>query len=474
MFNIPKNRNLYHWFQKKSINAENLNKYLELKPDTNRNVGALPYDWIKSFPKQERASVTQQVQDILSEFARITDWLQGEGKFKGWAKIDPADFLLDHEFILKELKKILKRDDIKISYAGSGAIKNCQRLDVGDYSYALSGFRSERACKWGFGDYFQRGHGRGYEPQNAITAYKRGAHGRFAKPFTVKVSANEERGGFILSKFVDKQSKAPIGKMQQSRGYFVNLDPSGDTINNINTDIGGCMVNLRHILNKNTRNTWTYFAKMFDTNMERLSNPVATKVQKYLMTEKQKGTDILSLDFINNMKLNKEERDFAVKFIRSLKKSRVQKENPIKSGKYEEVKKLLQEDINTMFTDRINQNEKLEDIKKHFESYPALFAEELGLSNVPVLENWVDLYRDCGKEFDINLKNYFSKKDVVAFFDKNYDFCRNNDALINRFKKDYKIEKELEKFEKRYAQSDLGQSETSWDSFLEFMNRNNK
>lgn len=471
MFSIAKQRNLLHWFKHKSIGAEKLNKYLELFPETNRNVGTLPYDWLKPFEPSNRASVTRQVQDSFTSFSKETAHVAGKSPSRGWRLVNPDDFKEAQKVLVEKLKKILNREDIKIAHAGTGALKNCHRLDVGEYSYALSGFRAPSVAKKGFGNYFTKAHGRGNEPSNFITAYNKGAHGRFVKPFTVKISDTKDKGGYVLSKFVDKQKKAPIGEMQESRGYFLNLDRSEDTINNINTDIGGCIANARHIKNKNVKNSWNYFARMFDINSARLKTPKAQMVQKRLLEDKLKGENILAAEYINQSGLKGEDKDIAVKLLRSLRKVRVQKEKLIKKGKFEEVKKLINEDISFIYSGKKNVINEITDFVQKFETYPRLIADEMEIPAVLLLENWTNLYQKYGTACEVKLNNCFAKKDVIKLLNKKYVNLRNNDALIEKLRSDFKLNKEISALEKKYKQSALGKSEVSWDAFEEFMNR---
>ncbi|HIU92956.1 MAG TPA: hypothetical protein IAD26_07475 [Candidatus Limenecus avicola] len=474
MFVIAKQKNLLHLFKKKSISAEKLDNYLQQFPKTGRNIGALPYDWIKSVNPENRALVTKQVQDTFTSFSRETAPTKGKSKIFGWEDVDPELFAAAHKKLVDSLKRILKRDDISVSYAGSGAVKNCHRLDVGDYSYALSAFRDENAAKKGFEDYYLRAHGRGNEPQNALTAYRQGSHGRFAKPFTVRISAQNDDGGYILSKFIDTQKKAPIGKIQESRGRFINVDRSEDTINNIHTDIGGCLWNPRFIKKKKYKNAWEYFARMLDLHSARLEKPRAIDVQAYLLEQKRKGVDILSPDFVNHMQLKKPDKAIAIKFLNSLRKVNLQKEKLLLSGDFKMIKKLLSEDASFVYSSHKSSSEEVIDVVRKFETYPALLAEELGISPVPVLENWAELYKKYGSSCDINLKNNYTKKDILEFVEKNYINIRNDESLMAKLKFELKLGKELAKLEKDYAQSDLGKAETGWDAFYDFMNRANK
>lgn len=470
MFSIAKQKNLYHWFQNKSISAQKLNKYLQNFPETDRNIGELPFDWIKSFPKNERAKITRLVQDTFVSFSKETAGIRS-AKGENPRFVNPERFETAQKRLVSVLKNILKRDDIAVSYNGSGALKNCHRLDVGNYSYALCSFRDKTAAKKGFEDYFVRAHGRGNEPQNAITAYKRGSHGRFVKAFSVRVSDCNDEGGFILSKFVDKQTKAPIGKLQESRGKFINLDQSSDTINNINTDIGGCLPNPRYIANKTAKHKLLYFAKLLDIQIARLSSHKAVGVQKYLLQQKQNCIDIFAPDFVNHMKLSPEEKKIAVKMLRGLKKIRAQKEKLVNSGEFEKIKKFLEDDISFVFSDKKKSNEFLQDVITKFETYPQLYARELGIAPETVLKNWASLYREYGTKADMNIKNFFSREEVIDFLEKNYQNIRLNDSLVIKLKSDFKLSKEISALEKSYKQSDIGKAETGWESFYAFMKR---
>ncbi len=152
----------------------------------------------------------------------------------------------------------------------------------------------------------------------------------------------------------------------------------------------------------------------------------------------------------------------------------LQKEKLLLSGDFKMIKKLLSEDASFVYSSHKSSSEEVIDVVRKFETYPSLLAEELGISPVPVLENWAELYKKYGSSCDINLKNNYTKKDILEFVEKNYINIRNDESLMAKLKFELKLGKELAKLEKDYAQSDLGKAETGWDAFYDFMNRANK
>lgn len=438
-----KHKTLFHWFKRESVGAISLNKYLQAYPQTNRNLGTLPYDWLKSFPTNERKNVTIQVQDLFASFSKDTSNIAGYGQYSGWSFVDCQQFEQGYKNLVRSLKEILKRKDIKIKYAGSGALKNCHRLDIGKYSYALSSFRDETAAKIGFGGYYKPCHGRGYEPQNALTAYKRASQGRWTKPFMIRISDSQDKGGYILSKFVDKQQKTKFGIFQKKCDYFINADESDDIINNINTDIGGCFVNESYIKDSVVRHAKKYFAKMLDNNIELCEQLYATKVQKYLLEQKQQGLDILSPEYMDILKtkLNSQELSLAIKQIKSLRKIRIQKEKlqKLDANKFEKVKSLLEKDIKSVYIfDRYR--DRTEDFIRRLKTYPVLVADELGLSHFPVLDGWMTIFQEYGRCIDFScMKDKFTSSDISKFIKANYEDFKMDKNLLERLKESFQI-----------------------------------
>lgn len=181
--------------KKKYITAEKLNRFRAKIPDGERRIGSLPYDWIKRIEKDKISDITRSACDVFEKFSIEIEDISNRytGKVDKLEKLKQAQSAL-----LQSLQKILKRDDIDITYVGSGSLKHCQRLDIGKYSYAISTFKSEKSANRLFSDYFCRGHGKGNEPQSLFTLFKRGSHGRFVKPFLANLSGMYDAGGYIL------------------------------------------------------------------------------------------------------------------------------------------------------------------------------------------------------------------------------------------------------------------------------------
>ena len=325
-------------------------------------------------------------------------------------------------------------------------------MDIGEYSYALSCFRDSSVTRKGFGDYLKCGHGRGYEPQNAITAYKRGAKGRWAKPFMVRVSSENDDGGYILSKFIEHQRKSPFGNMQKANDFYINYDESEDVINNINTDFGGCCPNENYMCDKLLKHWRKYFAKMLDNNSMSVNHYSKQRVQKFLLEQKHNGVDILNDDFIKsvNTLFPEEDAKFARKLIKSLKKVRKQKDILISQQKYDLVKDAIQKDLDNVFTFHPDK-EMIDTFIDKLKTYPSLVADEMEISNFSVLNSWIKIHKDYNLIFSFNsIENRFTRKDILNFLDLFYSNIRNEKNLLDSLNNLYDIKREIEVLESKY------------------------
>ena len=156
--------------------------------------------------------------------------------------------------MVEALKKVLNRGDVKSSYIDSGSFKNCHKLDVGEYSYALSTFKKYPV--FDYRGYFRESHGKGNEPQNIFTSYNKFFKGRVCRPFLANLSGEKDVGGFILSKFIDinHDKKEEQGPFITNRSFLRNNDPKGNSINGIFIEAGGFVQNKKYICNKNSAN----------------------------------------------------------------------------------------------------------------------------------------------------------------------------------------------------------------------------
>ena len=412
-------KNLYHMVKRASIDNNELYKYFGTYPSTERRIGTLPYDWIREVKPEQRAELTQSVHKVLSDFAKKL-WEQSVTVYES-AKINWNE---EQNALLKKLKQLLQREDIKIEYAGTGRLKYCSKITVGDYPYALSTFN-------GCSDFVaKRGHGTYYEPQNVFTIYKRCSQGRFAKPFMAQVSAQDEPGGYILSKFIDEKhpQKELLPRLLRSREYYYNWDELGanlqaeaqhNSIRGIGIEAGGRAKNKRYIPDPHTRYIWRNLVnKLFSEtrlNFELNQSGVfidINKMYEHLSNIKKQGIDLCEVDArkITNG-LTEDEQKVAIKLIRVLKKARKEKNKLIEKGEFEKYQKLLAEDLRHQYPfNRYNEDLNIEPLM----GYPKLVAEELGINNVPELKDFHLFVGHHAIDAD-KVAKYYTKEQVTKY-----------------------------------------------------------
>lgn len=386
--------------------AERLNRFLLQSPDAGRRIGSLPYDWIKYSKRENIPDITRQVGELFERFSKEIDNIRSKNEDR---------LIIAQQGLINALQKILGRNDIRISYAGEGALKHCQRIEVGDYSYAFSTFKSKETSRKQFADYFHEGHGKGNEPQAAFVVYKRNSHGRMARPFMANLSRVDDRGGYILSKFIDEKhpAKRRFGRIEMQRKYILNTDPN--YISGIFIEAGGCIPNKKYIQNPEIRDIWLRFARIIDSNVDFLKHSEKNvKVYQTLSALAEAGRDICNLD-LNT--LSPDERRTAFRIVKTLRKVREYKEKLISEGKFEGIRVLLNEDMIEAFPYDV--------YGKEFGGYaslwyPGLFAHELGISNVPDLETMLSLSAKYSDDIKINFAKYYSKSEVLEWLKYHY------------------------------------------------------
>lgn len=411
-------------FKREYIPAERLVGFLSKSPNADRRIGALPYDWIKVVDRENIPDITRQTGDVFERFSKEIDEVTSKEDVK---------LLTAQQKLAAALKNILRRSDIRVSYAGNGSLKHCQRLDVGDYSYAFSTFKSEDTARKPFADYFYTGHGRGNEPQTIFTAYRRYSHGRIAKPFMANLCGVNDDGGYILSKFIDENHspKQKFGVVEKQRKYMLNTDPN--YIFGINIEAGGCIPNNKYIEDAQTRNIWLRFAKIIDSTVNFLKkNETNARVHQSLINLVEQGKDICSLD-INT--LPESDRKIAFRIVKSMKKVREYKEELIHEGKYEKIRELLNEDMIDSFPYDV--------YAKEFggyapQWYPALLADELAISNVPDLDTMMSLSAKYNDMVKIDFAKHYSKAQILEWINTYYVPERDK-KLMENIRQQYNI-----------------------------------
>ena len=301
-------KNFYHLAKRNVICAKKLQKFYKKHPDASRTLGALPFDWLKNIHPDERANVTEAVSDCFVKFAKETKDYD-EFVFPRRTKMSiiktQSAFRPMYASLQEQLSAILKRDDISIDYEGSGIFKTCAKLNVGDYSYALSTFK-DKGCGSQYRNYYIFCHGRGMEPQHVFVNQKRSPHGSFVRPFMSHVCLGEEFDGFILSKYVNMRcsQKIPRGVFSNSRNFFLDVD-SHNRYNGVSFEAGGRFPNPAYIEDPKERFIWQQFAQIIDGNIadlakKKLVTPLI--VQDFLLEKSMANVDICSDAFRKNMR----------------------------------------------------------------------------------------------------------------------------------------------------------------------------
>lgn len=416
-----------HVAKRKLVNAQELNSYLKAEKQTNQAIGTLPFDFLKHSKKADRGNITQKAIEIFANFAKEATEIEETCATYVYEITKPA------EKMVNALKKLLKREDINSNYVDSGSFKNCQKLTVGKYSYALSTFKkypifNERG-------YFREAHGKGNEAQSIFTAYKRFSQGRVCKPFLANLSAEAQEGGFILSKFIDTLHplKVERGPFLQNRDALKNIDPLGNTIQGIFIEAGGFIYNKKHIQDPKLRAIWKEFATCIDTNLKLINSEASNKIHDFLLAASDCDLDICDTVILKNLLENKsqDKQKMAKKIVKNIERARLLKNNAIKNGTFEEIKKILKEDLCELFpfeeySPEFHDKAELIDIYKN---YPRLIAKELEINNIPPLKSMLKLMEDHFCMIDIDLSSYYTLKDAMEVFTKNYNEVKDWESL---------------------------------------------
>lgn len=418
-------KNLLHVFKKRLINAQQIDKILKSCPNSQRLIGTLPFDFFKNIPKTERANITQTVGDIFERFSIETDQIE-DSRVAYALGISNAT-----ENLTSVLKKVLKRDDISCKYIASGSFKNCHKLSIGNFSYALSTFK--KYPLFDIRGYYIESHGKGNEPQNIFTIYNRFSHGRICRPFLANLSTEKDKGGFILSKYIEPQhpAKKELGKFVKNRNYLKNKDVRGNSINGIYIEAGGFVLNKGYIKEKQLRTEWKQYAENIDSYIEILNNKNGAYIEDLIL-----NSDINTFDFIN--KLNPKNKKTALKMLKHLKRLDDLKQKSIKNGTYTELQKLLKEDFCKLYPFNLYSKEFNPEATELqiYKDYPRLVANLLDVDNVPNLKNMLKILEDDFCFAEIDFTQYYTRDEAIETYKNHYNEIRKWDSfnlLINAF-----------------------------------------
>lgn len=369
-------KSLFHKTKRNFITAYAIDEFCKTFPDAQRRLGALPFDWIKGFDKKDIPLVTARIDEVFQEFSKgVAEIEQGWcGDYCSISKFDPHI-----EKLTAQMREILKRDDISIKYASCGRVKHCHKIQVGENSYALSSFISPKILDKDFAEYIDN-NGRGFEAQNIFTLFKRGSHGRTARPFMSRISSKtDESGGYILSKFIDKThgSKIEIGDWQKLRQFFINHDNHfGNSINGIDIEVGYYEMNPKYVFVPQVRADWLNFARVIDSfpqNMKFMKKNQLAVISE-LSKARSKGVDICDKEFLKPYYWASDEQfRFAKKLVKRVKTLRKLRRRMEDRGDFKYIQKMLQDD----FYD-LNRQEKFQNIF----AYREFLLAELGIQKI--------------------------------------------------------------------------------------------
>lgn len=415
--------NLLHVVKKKLINAQELNNYLKSNPKCSRRIGSLPFDFFSQISNQNKSKITQLVGDVFENFALQTASIEETSSIYIYAieKITKD--------MVQSLKTLLNRDDIKSSYVNSGSYKNCQRLDIGNYSYALSTFKKYPI--FDYRGYFRSSHGKGNEPQNIFTTYHRYSKGRVCRPFLANISGEKDEGGFILSKFIDSKhdEKVSRGPFLTNRSFLKNIDQLGNSINGIFIEAGGFIQNKKYINDIKLRKNWQKFASCLDNNIEFLNKSSAGEIESSFIIALENGLDLQDKKMVNEFidKLPQEKQKMAHKIAKQASRIDLLKQKAIQEGNFDKIKTLLKEDLCDLYNFEKYSTEFGENTSKEniFNNYPKLLTKIIEIDNVPTLKEMLFLIESHYCCIDIDLTKYYSKKDVKDLLANHYDEVKN-------------------------------------------------
>lgn len=221
-------KNLINFFRRNIVDATKIQQIMHEYPETRRDIGSLPTNWLKNIDKSKIAAKTQEIQNAFANFAsktaeispfeRVNFWerlfnpnkLSTEIKTKGYQKI-----------LLNRLKGITGEKKFKIQYVDSGDIGKCFKISDGKYDYSLKTFHAKANTV--------KNHGQMVEVQNALFANHNSPSGRFAKFFTGRFSVDQKiNDGYILSKFIHPEDAKPEGNNIFVTSHYHNyIRPEG-------------------------------------------------------------------------------------------------------------------------------------------------------------------------------------------------------------------------------------------------------
>lgn len=212
------------------MNATELSKILSAFPNTNRNIGSIPKDWISS-PSEE---ITTKIYNVINDFNSLVKS----------NKVNIETSTSETDNLASELSKILGKK-VKAKYLGSGSLGDAIKLEIeGAEPVVFKTFKTvpndvEHLNPFGQG--WKDAHGAGNEPQAGLYA-KENQIKNFAEFYFGKVANSNDSDGFMVTKFLSQADNAESFKTTSDKlnlNYMVSLDDhSGNLIDGMFIDYG--------------------------------------------------------------------------------------------------------------------------------------------------------------------------------------------------------------------------------------------
>ena len=426
MSNKNTSNNILHIARRRIINPQELESILNRRGQTSARIGALPWNTIKNFSKDEIPLITQRADSAFSNFAKSIAESGISSASSIQEKIDTCTKPI--EILENELKNIFGTDNISVTHLANGGFKMCFVIKIKDESYVLQTFFNQM--------YLSRNkfnHGAICEPQNIFTLNKNYSKGRTAHAFMARVSKTEfQTDAYIFMKYIPN---SPVTKpLKLNRGHFVQRQDkftshdakrfdSGNNISGVIVDMGDFSFNSNHITDKFLHAKWLEFAQILDGmdfNSE-AANAAHNKLYAWYTQNPDTFFKTKKWEKIT-ANMNFDEQKSAKKLLRATQKLKNKRELAIAQGYWPNIQNLLHQDFIKLFPFiRFNFDAKPPKygyVWPYF--YPRLIANILDISNIPSLStvaentvkyhnNKVDLPTNNGR---IHWNKYYSMDEV--------------------------------------------------------------
>ena len=242
------NINLNKVLKSKLFHPKELNNLFNKYPHISRNIGYIPYVFLKNIKNKNKNEIAAKIFDLCSSYS--FDLMIGNS--------EQSQSITDFE---NALGKIIN-NKVKADYIGQGHNGNVYKLTIDNKEFVYK-------CFFTFNNNDDYLHGKNTEPQYAYytSIYEKN---RFAKFYFGKVCSKYDFDGFIVTEYIDKNSQKENKKNNILQSYYEYLSiPYLETrkIDNLIAgkivDFGGISENQTELKNKKVR----YFINLISKNI---------------------------------------------------------------------------------------------------------------------------------------------------------------------------------------------------------------